>query len=98
MDFLGRLAERARAARRHIVLPEGTEPRTIQAAARAAALGIARVTLLGPRDEVLRGASETGTDLRSVDVAAVPREGREVDLALRAYLEQVRRRGVSESE
>jgi phosphate acetyltransferase len=36
--------------------------------------------------------------LKSVDIAAVPREGREVDLALRAYLDHVRRRGVSEAE
>jgi phosphate acetyltransferase len=98
MDFLGRLAVRAREARRRIVLPEGTEPRTVQAAARAAARGVARVTLLGRRDEVMSRARETGTDLGSVDIAAVPREGPEVDLALRAYLEHVRRRGVSEAE
>jgi phosphate acetyltransferase len=98
MDFLERLAERAREARKHIVLPEGTEARTVQAAARAVSRGIARITLLGPRDEVLSRARETGTDLGSVDIAGVPREGPEVDLALRAYLEHVRRRGVSESE
>jgi len=98
MDFLGGLAERARAARKHIVLPEGTEPRTVQAAGRATARGLARITLLGPRDEVLKRAGETGTDLSSVDIAAVPREGPDVDLALRAYLDHVRRRGVTESE
>src|SRR5262245_28807365 len=98
MDFLGRLAARAREAGKRIVLPEGTEPRTVQAAARAAARGIARITLLGRREEVLEHARETGTDLSSVEIAPVPREGPEVDLALRAYLEHVRRRGVSESE
>jgi len=98
MDFLGGLAERAREARKHIVLPEGTEPRTVQAAARAAARGIARITLIGPRAEILGRARETGTDLGEVHIAAVPREGPEMDLALRAYLEHVRRRGVSESE
>ena len=46
MDVLARIHAAARAQVRHIVLPEGTEPRTIQAAARATALGIARVTLL----------------------------------------------------
>jgi phosphate acetyltransferase len=98
MDFLGRLATRAREARKHIVLPEGTEPRTVQAAARATARGMARITLLGPREEVLARARETGTDLGPVEIVPVPREGPEVDLALRAYLEHVRRRGVSESE
>jgi phosphate acetyltransferase len=98
MDFLGRLAARAREARKHIVLPEGTEARTVQAAARAASRGIARVTLLGPREEVLARARETGTDLSSVEIVPVPRSGPDVDLAVRAYLDQVRRRGVSESE
>lgn len=98
MDFLGRLAARAREARKHIVLPEGTEPRTVQAAGRVTARGIARITLLGRRDQVLTYARETGTDLSSVDIADVPHEGPEVDLAQRAYLDQVRRRGVSESE
>jgi len=98
MDFLGRLADRARAAGRHVVLPEGTEPRTVQAAARAAARGIARVTLLGPREEILGRARETGTDLGGVQIAPVPRAGPEVDLALGAYLDHVRRRGVTEAE
>jgi phosphate acetyltransferase len=98
MDFLGRLAERAREARKHIVLPEGTEPRTVQAAARAAARGIARITLVGSREEVLARARETSTDLNAVEVVAVPREGPEFGLAVRAYLDQVRRRGVSEAE
>jgi phosphate acetyltransferase len=98
MDFLGRLAARAREARKHIVLPEGTEPRTVQAAARAVARGIARITLLGRRDEILTHARETGTDLSSVEIVPVPRDGPEVELALRAYLDAVRRRGVSEPE
>ena len=76
MDFLGGLAERARAARKHVVLPEGTEPRTVQAAGRAALRGIARVTLLGPREEVLKRAGETGTDLGPVDIAAVRKAAR----------------------
>ena len=98
MDFLARLADRARAARKHVVLPEGTEPRTVQAAARAAARGIARVTLLGPREEVVARARETGADLTAVTVAPVPRDGPEVALAVGAYLDHVRRRGVSEAE
>jgi phosphate acetyltransferase len=98
MDFLGRLAARAREARKHIVLPEGTEPRTVHAAAQAASRGIARVTLLGRRDDVLTQAREVGVDLGAVEIVPVPREGREVDASLRAYLERVRRRGVTESE
>jgi phosphate acetyltransferase len=98
MDFLGRLAARAREARKHIVLPEGTEPRTVHAAAQAASRGIARVTLLGRRDDVLARAREIGVDLGAVEIVPVPRDGPEVELALRAYMEAVRRRGVTEPE
>ncbi|HET6899982.1 MAG TPA: phosphate acyltransferase, partial [Vicinamibacteria bacterium] len=83
MDAIERIHERARAARRHIVLPEGTEPRTVLAAAAAARAGIARTTLLGVRDEILAVARETGTDLAGVEIADPPGE-REEDAALRA--------------
>ncbi len=63
MDAIERIHERARAAKRHIVLPEGTEPRTVQAAALAVRGGIARVTLLGRREEILAAARDTGADL-----------------------------------
>ncbi len=84
MNAIERIHERARAAKRHIVLPEGTEPRTLQAAALAARDGIARVTLLGRREEILAVGRETGTDLAAVELAdaAAPGE-REVEAALR---------------
>ncbi|HUG52611.1 MAG TPA: phosphate acyltransferase, partial [Vicinamibacteria bacterium] len=50
MDAFRRIHERARSAARHVVLPEGTEPRTVQAAAAAMRAGLARITLLGRRD------------------------------------------------
>ncbi|HET8644930.1 MAG TPA: phosphate acyltransferase, partial [Vicinamibacteria bacterium] len=98
MDFRQRLHERARAAARHIALPEGDEPRTVQAAVLAARRGIARVTLLGPPDAIRARAAEVGADLSGVAVDAVPAEGREREAALRAYLENVRRRGVTPDE
>jgi phosphate acetyltransferase len=50
--FLHQLTERARAAKKRIVLPEGVEPRTVKAAAICARRGIARCVLLGDPDEV----------------------------------------------
>jgi phosphate acetyltransferase len=44
--FCFRLTERARAANKRIVLPEGTEPRTVRAAAMCVQRGIARCVLL----------------------------------------------------
>jgi phosphate acetyltransferase len=97
MSFFARLHERARTAGRHIVLPEGTEPRTVQAAARAAQAGLARVTLIGPPEEVQGVARQSGTDLSRVEIAA-PLGARDRESALRAYLERVRHRGIGEDE
>lgn len=59
--FLYRLTEKARAARKRIVLPEGNEPRTIKAAAICARRGIARCVLLANPAEVL--ATAKGQDV-----------------------------------
>jgi phosphate acetyltransferase len=63
VDLLERL--RARAARRplRIVLPEGDEPRTLEAAARAAAAGLARPTLLGAPEALRALARDRGLAL-----------------------------------
>jgi len=98
MDFLARLRQDAAASPRRIVLPEGTEPRTLEAGIRAAREGIARVTLLGPRDQVQARAAASGLELGGVEVLPVPDEGPEVDAALRAYLERSRAKGIGESE
>src|SRR5208283_4063473 len=50
--FLYQLTEKAHAAKKRIVLPEGTEPRTVKAAAICARRGIARCVLLGVPAEV----------------------------------------------
>jgi phosphate acetyltransferase len=50
--FRFRLAERARAANRRILLPEGDEPRTIAAAISCAQRGIARCVLIGDPEEI----------------------------------------------
>jgi phosphate acetyltransferase len=55
--FCYRLTERARAAKKRIVLPEGTEPRTVRAAAICAEREIAHCVLLGDPVEVRRVAA-----------------------------------------
>ncbi len=63
--FCFQLTERARAANRRIVLPEGSEPRTIRAASICAERGIARCVLLGDPAEIRRVAAAQGVDLPS---------------------------------
>jgi phosphate acetyltransferase len=54
--FCHRIVELAKQADKRIILPEGSEPRTIRAAALCAQRGIARCVLLGSRREILRVA------------------------------------------
>ena len=68
MDMMERVYEKARANVKAIALPEGDEPRTVQAAAILAREGLARPILLGERDGILAVARETGTDLGGVEI------------------------------
>ena len=61
--FRYQLRELARAADARIVLPEGTEPRTLQAAVACAEQGIARSLLLGRPDDVVGVARSLGLEL-----------------------------------
>ena len=61
--FRYQLRELARAADACIVLPEGTEPRTLQAAVACADRGIARCVLLGRPDDVASAARSLGVRL-----------------------------------
>jgi len=61
--FRYRLVEQASAAGACVVLPEGTEPRIVQAAVACADRGIARSVLLGPPDQVTELARSLGLHL-----------------------------------
>ena len=61
--FLYQLTEKARAANKRIVLPEGTEPRTVKAGAICARRGIARCVLLGKPSEVQAVAKSLDLEL-----------------------------------
>jgi phosphate acetyltransferase len=61
--FCFQLTERARAANKRIILPEGDEPRTIRAAAICAERGIARCALLGNPAAIREAAAAQGVTL-----------------------------------
>lgn len=63
--FRHRLTTAARRAARRIVLPEGSEPRTLQAAAICHERGIARCVLLAPPAEVAAEAAKLGLKMPS---------------------------------
>ncbi|MGO4595306.1 phosphate acetyltransferase [Leifsonia sp. 2TAF2] len=64
------LIERARAAKKHIVLPEGEDDRILRAAHTLLARGVARLTILGEPFEVRSRAIELGLDLSGAEVVS----------------------------
>lgn len=61
--FRYKLIEQARQLNKRVILPEGEEIRTIEAASICAERGIARCTLLGEKSQILRIAHNNGIEL-----------------------------------
>ncbi|MFB4284592.1 phosphate acetyltransferase [Nonomuraea sp. MTCD27] len=62
------LLDRARTPRRHIVLPEGEEPRILRAADVLLRRGVAELTLLGDEERIRVQAAQLGLDLDAARV------------------------------
>ena len=85
MSAMEQIRAKAKAANRHIVLAEGTEERTVQAAARIVERGIARVTLVGPAEEVRAKAAQFGVSLEGVAIVDPATDPRTEGYALALY-------------
>lgn len=93
-SFTASLHARAVRLGRRIVLPEGTDERTVRAAIRLARDGLARPVLLGPTAEVARavvGAGGEGAAVAIVDPMADARR----EALLERYRERQRRKEIS---
>lgn len=83
MGFLDEVEERARAVRGHIVLPEGDDPRILEAAAALRDREVCRVTILCPseqRGDDHRRVADLGVEV--TDPASDPRRDRLADFLL----------------
>jgi phosphate acetyltransferase len=92
--FENDLIDRARADRRHLVLPEGTDERILRATETLLRRGVADLTLLGDPGEIARRAREIGVSIggaRLVD----PETSEWRDGFAARYAELRRHRGVS---
>ncbi len=69
MDLMKQIAERAKANKQRIVLPEGTEERTLQAADRLLADEVVEIILIGNPDEIKALAEKHG--LKNIDKATI---------------------------
>ncbi len=68
MSLMDTITLKAKANQKHVLLPEGSEERTLKAAEILAREGIAKITLLGKEDEIQAKASEFGVSLEGVEV------------------------------
>ncbi len=68
MTMLEHVYEKARQSMKRIVLPEGNEPRTVQAAVKVLSEGLAKPILLGDPDEIRASARDAGADLSDIDI------------------------------
>ncbi|GAA2093488.1 phosphate acetyltransferase [Microlunatus panaciterrae] len=68
--FEYQLMERARADRKHIVLPESHDDRILQAASILLRRGVADLTLIGDENKVRARASALGLDLDEADIVS----------------------------
>lgn len=62
------LMDKAKSAQKSIVLPEGNEPRTLQAAAIILERGITKLVLLGNREEIIREAKNVRADISKATI------------------------------
>jgi phosphate acetyltransferase len=97
MNVLELLKSRARAVPQHIVLPEGEDPRVITAAARVAAEGFAKLTLLGRPNVMQAAAAQAGIQLAGVTLLD-PGASPQLDRYAQIYFERRRARGTTLDE
>lgn len=68
MSVIDKIIEKAKSNKKFILLPEGTEERTVQAAEQITKQGIARVALIGKTEEIQAVAKKFQVDLTGVEM------------------------------
>jgi phosphate acetyltransferase len=89
------LIRRAKSQRRHIVLPEGTDERILQATEILALREVADLTVLGDPDKIARRSAELGLKLDGIAVID-PANSPDRERYARTYFELRRHKGISE--
>ncbi len=97
MGLLEEVRQRAAGARRHVVLPEGRDPRTVRAAGYLRENDLCRVTLLGKRSAVEEAAAEAGLALKNREIVD-PADSEWGDEFGRELYQLRKARGISPSE
>jgi phosphate acetyltransferase len=94
MSVLERIRAEARRAPQRVLLPEGTDPRVVEAAAKLLAWGTARPIVLGNPDAVGAAAERAGIERGDLEVVAVGNDARIEEYAA-LYYGRRKHRGVT---
>ena len=96
-DIVGDIRRKAAALKKRVVLPEGEEKRTVQAAAILKRDGLCEPVLLGRPDVSRRVAREQGVDLAGVEIVEIEKDAKLPEYAAQ-YYELRKHKGLSEAE
>jgi phosphate acetyltransferase len=94
MNVIEQIKEKAKAKRKRVVLPEGTEERMIQATKKILAEGIAEVSLLGDTEQIKKLAKSNDLDLSQVKVID-PTKSPHLDEYAQEYYELRKHKGMT---
>lgn len=98
MTFAEKMKGLAKDAHKHLVLPEGLEPRTVRAARIIADEGIAAsVTLIGNEAEVRANAEKLGVSLEGIEVCDPEKSNKLAEFA-KEYYELRKHKGMTEEQ
>ncbi|MFH2035869.1 MAG: phosphate acetyltransferase [Candidatus Zixiibacteriota bacterium] len=96
-NILDIIKEKARAKNRKVVLPEGEEPRTVEAAKIIAEQKIAQVTLLGNKDNIAKLAKTAALNLDLVTVID-PKNSELIGDFVKEFCEIRKKKGITEQQ
>ena len=98
MELFDKMKAKAKADVQHIVLHEGTEPRTLKAADRIIADGLARITLIGNPAEIHRLAGELGLNNIAGANIVDPSDEAVIDRYAPLFFELRKKKGITMEE
>jgi len=94
MALMDAIKRKAKTQKKRILLPEGSEERTVQAVAKISAEGIADVTLLGNTEEILATAQKFNVPLDGVSLVD-PEKDADYQSYVNEYYEMRKAKGVT---
>jgi phosphate acetyltransferase len=96
--ILQQIRERAAADRQHIILPEGEDIRTVEAASICADQRIAKITVIGNEEKVRTLAAQAGTNLNGVEILDHRRSNHDLGKMAELYHQLRRAKGITLEE